>query len=184
VQVLTPRRSGIDISAEKINPVLRNIINPGPASIEKNFRKNDRVICVQNNWNKNISNGEIGIVINQPEKDKGTVVVRYTFEGGITKDVSWSWLDANIYLEFAYCLTVHKSQGSEYDTVILLLPYAEGSYDYAHVNLLYTAITRAKEKVIVIGSKSRLAEVAANKQRERRSRLLTAILAGRSKSIA
>jgi exodeoxyribonuclease V alpha subunit len=179
-QVLTSRRDETDISAEKLNQMLRAIINPGPVSPEKNFRCNDKIICVKNNWDndKFISNGEIGTVVDVELDGKGGIRKVLTKFNGSDRLISWNWIEANVYLEFAYAITTHKSQGSEYDTVIIPMPEDD---KFTNINLFYTAVTRAKNKVVLIGKKERIEQILTKMPHPRRTNFTAAINAYRER---
>jgi len=127
--VLTPIKSeGIKQSSSNLNNKLRKYNNP------------TRVICVENDYSRNVYNGQTGHVVNS---DDTTITV--CFDNSI---VSYDFLDYTMYIDYAYTLTIHKAQGSEYDTVILPILYDHSRYWTP--KLLYTAITRAKKHLVII----------------------------------
>lgn len=171
IQVLAPQRKG-DLGVNTLNTRLQAAINP-PAPGKKEwkgmfytFREGDKVLQTRNNydieWDKNgekglgVFNGDIG-VIREIDHPAGTIdidfddrICTYTF-------------DMAAELELAYAVTVHKSQGSEYDAVILPIL---GGYDKLYFrNLLYTAVTRAKKLLILVGSQKRIAYMVENNLR-------------------
>ncbi len=149
VQVLTPMHRGI-LGVENLNKVIQNELNPIGVSIERRnsiFRIGDKVMQIRNNYEKEVFNGDLGIItsINFEESqisvniDDRTII--YNF----------SEMDE---LVLAYCLTVHKSQGNEYKCVIIFIHSQH--YIMLQKNLLYTALTRGKRMVILMGSKKAL----------------------------
>ena len=165
VQVLTPMRKNL-LGTENLNDVIQAAINPsGPSLIRgcTHFRINDRVMQLRNNYDKEVFNGDIGFIKEVDEEDRALVVL---FEGRPVR-YAQSELDE---LVLAYACSIHKSQGSEYPAVIVLLHTQH--YKLLQRNLLYTAITRGKKLVLVVGS-SRAVNIAikANQVRERRTTL-------------
>ena len=151
VQVLCPRRRKLAISANELNPRIQAHMNPRGAEIPGcRFREGDRVIQVKNDYNLGVFNGEVGEVVGEAqyvEKDKSRRGFRVRFP----------FLDAEIVypanykdIDWAYCLSVHKSQGSEYDVVILLMTKSAGAL-LLQRTLLYTAMSRAKRRCVIIG---------------------------------
>lgn len=157
IQILTPSRKG-EIGTNNINNYIQESINPKSKSkIEVYFnglvyRENDKVMQIKNNYDieyekdgqvlKGIYNGDIGI-IQKINLINNTIEIN--FDGKIvqyTKDMLFQ-------IELAYAITVHKSQGSEFDAVILLI--FDNNIHLNYRNLLYTAITRAKKLLIIIG---------------------------------
>lgn len=148
VQVISPMRKGTAGSIN-ISRVIQNTINPPSgniAEVKSNgiiYRVGDKVIQVLNNYELEVFNGEIGIITRITKTD---MVIRFT-----DKEVKLSFDDVPMIMP-AYAVTVHKSQGSEYKIVIL--PFIPPYSIMLQRNLLYTAITRAKDKVIVVGTKN------------------------------
>ncbi|MBE5040525.1 SF1B family DNA helicase RecD2 [Ructibacterium gallinarum] len=154
VQILAPRREMGETSVLHINNTIRDIINPYVG--EKNelyydgrrFRIHDKII--QNKNMDGISNGDIGVIESVfTNDDEKFAAIR--FSDGTEKCYAE---DALGVISLAYALTIHKSQGSEYSTVII--PVLMRYYHMLKRNLIYTAITRAKKKVILIGEKRAL----------------------------
>lgn len=171
VQILSPMHR-FTCGVENLNLLLQQTLNP--ESPEKNeiksgtqiFRTGDKVMHIRNNYQKNVFNGDIGFIRN------------------ITKDsVSVEYLDRNVgytknelnELTLSYASSVHKSQGSEYKVVIM--PLSVSHYIMLQRNLLYTAITRAKEKVILLGSKKVLTTAVQSNRTQKRYTLLAERLA-------
>lgn len=146
VQVLTPMRRN-DLGTENLNVLLQKRLNPEGPSVQRgamSFRKGDRVMQLRNNYDKDVYNGDIGFVADAYPEDRRLVVL---FDG---RPVEYSSGDFD-ELTLAYATTIHKSQGSEYPAVIVLLHNQH--YMLLQRNLLYTAITRGKKLVLVIGSR-------------------------------
>jgi exodeoxyribonuclease V alpha subunit len=146
--------------------LLQAVINPGKTSIDSHgitFKPGDKVMHLKNNYDKEVFNGDIGQII-EVSKTDGTLVVDY--DG---RSVTYDLLDLD-ELTLAYAVSVHKSQGSEYGAVIIALTMAH--FPLLQRNLLYTALTRGKHLVIIVGS-SRAVHTAFenNRTRLRRSGL-------------
>lgn len=149
--VLSPtRRSGV-LCTNELNKVLQNLVNPAaPDKVFMKrgstiFRQDDRVICLKNDPDLDIVNGDIGYVQNIARGESGDTELIVQFE---THKVSFT-PDKLENLELAYAITVHKSQGCEFDCVIMPASFTQKVMLYR--NLLYTGVTRAKKKVILIG---------------------------------
>lgn len=143
VQVLTPTRRGA-LGAENLNKVLQDRLNPDGVEIKRGgrtFRVGDRVLCTRNRYDVDVFNGDVGRVLEASKK--GLLI---DFDG---RRVDWSWEELGS-LDLAYAITVHKSQGSEYPAVVLCLHPAHGIM--LRRNLFYTAVTRAKRFLCVVGA--------------------------------
>lgn len=158
IQVLSPMHRGL-VGARALNEKLQAQLNPLSAnSVEyrsgsRVFRPGDRVLQLRNNYDKEVFNGDIG-TITRLDLEEGEISV--DFEGrGV--DYDFSDLDE---LTLAYALSVHKSQGSEYPVVVL--PLLPQHYMLLQRNLLYTAVTRAKQMVVIVGSRKALAMAVKN----------------------
>jgi exodeoxyribonuclease V alpha subunit len=164
-QVLTPMHRG-EAGTINLNQQLQAVLNPGKGGIDSHgitFRSGDKVMHLKNNYEKEVFNGDIGQVTEVSRAD-GTLVVDY--DG---RSVTYDLLDLD-ELTLAYAVSVHKSQGSEYGAVIIALTMAH--FPLLQRNLLYTALTRGKHLVILVGS-SRAVHTAFenNRTRLRRSGL-------------
>ncbi|RJQ08948.1 MAG: ATP-dependent RecD-like DNA helicase [Bacillota bacterium] len=172
IQVITPMRRTI-IGVEHFNSELQKALNPpawGKAEIGGRahvFRTGDKIMQIRNNYGKEVFNGDIG-VIRGIEPEDGQVVVSFPGETG-PRLVTYE-RDELDELVLAYATTVHKSQGSEYPVVVM--PVSTQHYLMLQRHLLYTAVTRAKRLVVLVGTKKALAiAVRNNKLEERFSRL-------------
>ncbi len=144
-QVLTPMHRG-EAGTINLNQQLQTVLNPGKGGIVNhgmNFRPGDKVMHLKNNYEKEVFNGDIGQVV-EVSKSESRVTVEY--DGRM---VPYDLLELD-ELSLAYAISVHKSQGSEYGAVIIALTMAH--YPLLQRNLLYTALTRGKHLVIIVGS--------------------------------
>jgi exodeoxyribonuclease V alpha subunit len=174
IQVLSPMRRGV-IGAVQLNAALQTSLNParsGAMEVMRGgrvFRAGDRVMQVRNNYDKEVFNGDIGRIARIDTQEQEAVV---RVDGRpVTYD--FSELDE---LTLAYAATVHKSQGSEYPAVIL--PIHTTHYPMLQRNLLYTAVTRAKRLLVVVGMKKALAMAVRNNATIRRASRLAGRLSG------
>jgi len=175
IQVLTPTKKG-PFGTKELNKLLQNTLNTN-TEIEKQhgdriFRVGDRVMQIKNNydifWQKSITetgsgifNGELGRIISIDDTDK---TVKILFDDEKTALYEYSDLEQ---IEHAYSITIHKSQGSEFDVVIMCLPQTTPML--LTRNLLYTGITRAKELLIVLGPKSVIEYMVNNEDIKKRN---------------
>jgi len=146
IQVLCPMRKGV-IGTENLNSRLQETLNPSGSSHEVRQRRlqvGDKVMQIRNNYDKEVFNGDLGIV---SSIESGEENVEVDFEG---KRVLYETADLNEVV-LAYAITVHKSQGSEFPCVII--PVHTTHYPLLQRNLIYTAVTRGKNLVIIVGSK-------------------------------
>jgi len=147
VQVLTPMHRG-PVGTQALNEALREVLNPkGRGKVElqrfgRTFREGDKLMQVRNNYDLDVFNGDIGQLVSLDEESNAVVV---DFEG---RRVEYS-LDQLDQLEAAFAITCHKSQGSEFPAV--LLPLFSGQFMMLRRNLVYTAFTRAKQVLVVLG---------------------------------
>ena len=165
VQVLTPMRRNL-LGTENLNVELQKALNPTGDAVVRGgttFRVGDRVMQLRNNYDKDVYNGDVGF-IQSVEPESRTVVV--TFDG---RPVSYDAGDLD-ELVLAYATTIHKSQGSEYPAVIVLIHTQH--YVMLQRNLLYTAITRGKRLVLLMGVPYAVSRaIETNTVRERRTSL-------------
>ncbi len=161
VQVLTPMHKGI-VGTANLNRVLQQALNPSNDMIERvgrTFKSGDKVMQVRNNYAKEVFNGDIG-AISRIDREMERLTVEYD---GRCVEYKFADLDE---LVLAYAISVHKSQGSEYSAVIL--PVTTQHFVLLQRNLIYTGITRAKELVVLIGTKQALAIAIKNDSPQRR----------------
>ena len=183
IQVLCPSKRG-DCGTAAMNNRLQAILNPAHRS--KNelrttggrvFREGDRVMQIKNNYdlhwkkgseeNDGIFNGDIGVI----EKINFlTSSITIDFDGRITDYPA----DNLSELDLAYAITVHKSQGSEYPVVVL--PLIDCPYPLLYRNLLYTAVTRSRKILIIVGAAERIARMVENNKTNKRYSALKAFL--------
>lgn len=171
VQVLTPFRKKGEACVNSLNEILWNLANPmtvGTREIKgggRTYRPGDKII---HNKNKDgISNGDTGYVTDIYTDEDNVEVAKLEFSDGRCVEYNADQLDL---IEHAYATTVHKSQGSEYPIVIL--PWIPMFYDMLRRNILYTAITRAKEMVIIVGSKQSIYKAIHNTDSDLRNTML------------
>ena len=165
IQVLTPMQRG-PIGAANLNLVLQEALNSEGEGLRRGgyvFRANDKVMQIRNDYDKEVFNGDIGTVMHIDLEDR-TLTVDY--DGRLVAyDVTE--LDEIV---LAYATTIHKSQGSEYPIVIM--PIAMSHFVMLERNLVYTGVTRAKQVLIIIGTKKALAYAIHNVTVKRRNTLL------------
>ena len=181
IQVLTPMRRG-NLGVARLNEVLQSVLNPPAAGKREHedhdtvFREGDKVMQTRNNYGieweirgnfgmpveqgTGIFNGDFGRIM---EIDPGRKVMTVCFDDARMVEYQFSDLED---LDLAYAITVHKSQGSEYPAVIL--PLLSGPSGLFNRNLLYTAVTRARKCVVMLGSRGAVDRMIANTQRTHR----------------
>lgn len=181
IQVLTPMRKGL-LGVERLNQILQRYLNPPDEKKKEKeigqrlFREGDKVMQVKNNYQLEweilgrykipvdkgvgVFNGDTGIMVEINEFAETATV---EFEDGRRAEYSFKQLEE---LELAYAVTIHKSQGSEYPAVIL--PLLSGPRMLMNRNLLYTAVTRARKCVTVVGSENTFAEMIRNEKQQKR----------------
>lgn len=170
VQVLSPMHRFL-CGVENLNLILQEQLNPKKNQDElkyssQTFRVGDKVMHIRNNYQKNVFNGDIGFI---QDINNEKLTVDY-FDHIVTYEKN----ELN-ELTLAYASSVHKSQGSEYKVVII--PLSTSHYIMLQRNLLYTAITRAKQKVIIVGSKKALMTAIQSNRTQKRYTLLAERLA-------
>ena len=161
IQVLTPMHRGT-VGTGNLNMELQKTLNPGEDGIvrgNRNFRVNDKVMQIKNNYDKEVFNGDIGRI---KRIDSENQEVTISFDG---LDIPYDFTDLD-EIVLAYAVSVHKSQGSEYPAVII--PILTQHYILLQRNLIYTAVTRGKRLVVMVGSKKALAMAVKNDRIKRR----------------
>lgn len=165
IQVLSPMHRGV-AGASNLNIELQKFLNNSQDEFSrggKTLKTGDKVMQIRNNYDKDVFNGDIG-VITSIDKEEQELTVDYD---GRRTAYDFSELDEIV---LAYAVSVHKSQGSEYPAVVL--PLLTQHYMMLQRNLLYTAVTRGKKLVVIIGTKKALAmSIKNNKQQMRHTRL-------------
>lgn len=181
IQVLTPMRKGL-LGVERLNRILQEYLNPPDRKKaekeygEKLFREGDKVMQIKNNYQLEweiatkyglvvdkgigIFNGDMGVITNINTYNE-TLEVEYDEKRKVT--YPFQLLDE---LELAYAITIHKAQGSEYPAVVI--PLLPGPRQLYHRNLLYTAVTRAKKCVTLVGSDATFYEMIQNANEQNR----------------
>jgi exodeoxyribonuclease V alpha subunit len=161
IQVLTPMHRGI-VGTANLNQVLQQALNPSQAVVQRlgrSFRLGDKVMQIKNNYVKEVFNGDIGRI---KEIDNETQSLTVEFDSH-SVHYDFGELDE---LVLAYAVSVHKSQGSEYEAVVL--PIMTQHFVLLQRNLIYTGITRAKKLVVLVGTKKALAIAIKNDRPQRR----------------
>ena len=165
IQILTPMYKGA-VGADQLNQLMRNALNPDGKSLKyghQQYKINDKVMQIRNNYDKEVFNGDIGNIkeINLEEQ-----VIKVLFYSRI---IEYDFSELN-ELVLAYAITVHKSQGSEYPVVII--PMMTQHFLLLQRNLLYTAITRARKMVIIVGTNKALWIAIKNNKTVKRNTFL------------
>lgn len=173
IQVLSPYNSCTKLSADKLNRAIRERVNPAnPGKLElstrsQTFRNGDRVIIPKNDRDHDCSNGDVGILYITDISHKDHPEYHVQLSDG--RCPQWDTRDGLYILKHAYALTVHKSQGSEYDRI--LFPVSSNAMNMMYRNLFYTAISRGKKQVVLYGSKTALS-VAMQREADVRKTML------------
>ena len=180
IQVLTPMQKGV-VGATNLNLSLQEALNPpeheifmrgrGAVSVSKDvlrrsgyaFRADDKVMQIKNNYDKEVFNGDIGMIESVNTDDRS---LKVNFEG---RSVEYDMTDLD-ELVHAYATTIHKAQGSEYPIVVM--PILMNHYVMLQRNLIYTGITRAKKILVMVGTKKALSYAVRNVTVTKRNTLL------------
>lgn len=160
-QILTPVHRGL-LGTVHLNRELQKLLNPTGESLERGetlLRRGDKVMQLRNNYDKAVFNGDLGRIVGI---DREAEELAVDFDG---RAVSYGF-DELDELSLAYAISVHKSQGSEYGAVFV--PLHTSHYMMLHRSILYTAVTRGREMVVLIGSKRALSIALRNIRVERR----------------
>jgi len=166
-QCLSPRHAGT-LGVQNLNDRLRDVLNPdiGQDSMDfkvKEFRCGDRVMVTRNNYNLGVFNGDIGTIVSIDRKQK---VIHFQVDGN-SLNTTFKFGEAIADLVLAYCVTIHKSQGSEWD--IVMMPMVKAFSIQLVRNLFYTGVTRAKRKVLVYGQLGAAEKAIRNNKVSRRN---------------
>lgn len=165
IQVLAPLQRGT-AGAANLNIVLQEALNPSGAGIRRSgyiFRQNDKVMQIKNNYDKEVFNGDIGI-IERVNLEERTLII--DFDG---RHIEYEDMELD-EIVLAYATTIHKAQGSEYPVVVM--PLLMEHYVMLQRNLVYTGITRAKKILVIVGTKKALAYSVKNLKVTERNTML------------
>ena len=161
IQLLTPMHRGM-LGTIQLNREMQSLLNPIGDSLQRGeilLRANDKVMQLRNNYDKGIYNGDLGRITDIDRKE-GKVHVDFYDK---TVEYNDDELDE---ISLAYATSIHKSQGSEYPVVVI--PLHMSHYMMLHRSILYTAVTRGKKRVVLVGSRRALAMAIQNVRLERR----------------
>jgi exodeoxyribonuclease V alpha subunit len=161
IQVLTPMHKGV-VGAGNLNVELQSTLNPGQGGVmrgNRNYRLNDKVMQIKNNYDKEVFNGDIGRITRIDQEARKVTI---SFDG---RDRAYDYTDLDEII-LAYAVSVHKSQGSDYHAVII--PIVIQHYILLQRNLIYTAITRGRKLVVMVGTRKALAIGVKNDKTKRR----------------
>ncbi|ROQ93603.1 SF1B family DNA helicase RecD2 [Desulfosoma caldarium] len=173
IQVLSPMHRGV-VGAQHLNEVLQKALNPRGRAVERAgriYRVGDKVMQLRNNYDKEVFNGDMGRIDAVDEENQE---IRVRMDGRLVS-YDFSELDE---ITHAYAVSVHKSQGSEYPAVVI--PLVTQHYVMLQRNLLYTAVTRGRKLVVLLGSRKALAMAVRNDRLQKRYTLLAHRLAART----
>jgi exodeoxyribonuclease V alpha subunit len=162
VQLLTPMHRGL-LGTIQLNKELQSLLNPAGVSLERGgtvLRVRDKVMQLRNNYDKGVFNGDLGRIVSIDRED-GKIQVDFDDKRVAYEADEWD------EISLAYATSIHKSQGSEYPVVIL--PLHTAHYMMLYRSILYTAVTRGKSLVIVVGSRKALAMAIRNVRVEERN---------------
>lgn len=171
VQILSPYRSDGLASVDKLNAAIREMVNPIQGDLpdykigSRFFRVGDKVMQTKNN--AKASNGDIGF-IRKMERDANNEL-KVTIEFSDDRTAEYGMEDMG-HIELSYATTIHKAMGSEYDIVVI--PVIRSHAIMLNRNLIYTAITRAKKKVILVGQKGMVIMAIHKNETGKRNTLL------------
>lgn len=176
IQVLTPmkkesERTNAKTVSNVLNPMLQEIVNPcvdpkyDVTYGTVKYRKGDKVMQLTNNYDKGVFNGDVGIVLKVSPQGKRILV---DYQGD---KVEYEKDEATEQLQLAYACTIHKSQGNEYDVVII--PMTMASRPMLQKNLIYTAISRSKRRCYLVGEWSAISYCITNTAKQQRNSLLS-----------
>lgn len=168
-QILSPRHAGT-VGVTNLNARLRELMNPQGTALAEvrmgndTIRQDDRIMIVKNDYNLGVFNGDVGKVSRIDKKAKEIEVKIF---GEPPLHVCIPLKDASKLIRMAYACTVHKAQGLEYDVIIM--PLVDSFRHQLQRNLLYTAVTRAKKKVILVGTQTALSTAVLNDREDLRN---------------
>lgn len=171
IQVLSPMHRGT-VGAQSLNEALQRALNPRGRAVERAgrvYRVGDKVMQLRNNYDKDVFNGDLGRIQAVDEENQE---IRVRMDGRLVA-YDFSELDE---ITHAYAVSVHKSQGSEYPAVVV--PLVTQHYVMLQRNLLYTAVTRGRKLVVLVGSRKALGMAVRNDRIQKRCTLLAHRLRG------
>lgn len=170
IQVLTPMHKGV-VGTTNLNIELQNALNPGASLVTRagfGFRLNDKVMQLRNNYDKEVFNGDIGRIVRINQQDQEATA---NFDERL---VTYAFPELD-EISLAYAVSVHKSQGSEYPAVVI--PVLTQHYTLLQRNLIYTAVTRGRQLVVLVGTRRALAIAVKNNRPQQRYSYLNVRLA-------
>lgn len=179
-QILSPRHGG-DSGVTVLNHRLRQALNPQVSGLVEVrlgndvIREGDRVMVIKNDYDNRVYNGDVGKVSRIDKRAKEIEVKVFEGPGVPDRVIRYKYSDAVKVLRLAYAQTVHKSQGQEYDVIVL--PVLDAFGRQLQRNLFYTAITRAKKRVYLVGTRSAVMKAIRNNKAQERSSGLSMRLA-------
>ncbi len=176
VQVLSPMHRGA-AGTEGLNRALQEALNPAGAAVElagaaRSLRVGDKVMQVRNDYERDVFNGDVGVIAGARRDEDDEPIVEVDFDGRRVRYEA----DSLGELELAYAVSVHKSQGSEYPAVVI--PLLMQHYMLLQRNLLYTAVTRGKKLVVIVGSERAIRRAVGEAEASGRHTGLRARLVG------
>jgi len=172
-QILSPTYKGI-LGVSNLNRTLQEVFNPNFDSAREfkteicTFREDDKVMVIKNDYKNEVYNGERGVLVSINKRNRKLEIY---IDG---KTIEYTFRDAYAMLALDYARTIHKAQGQEYDYIIL--PYVNYFSVQLQRNLLYTAITRAKKKVFILGHQKALFRSIKNNNVSKRNTILSSRL--------
>ncbi len=161
IQVLSPIHKG-EVGVENLNAELQELLNPGGRKVlfsRRNFRIRDKVMQIRNDYTKDVFNGDVGEVVHVDEEEG---VMEVDFQNRLVEYRKGEFDQVVL----AYAASIHKSQGCEYPAVVV--PIVTQHYMLLQRNLLYTAVTRGKKLVVLVGSRAAINMAVNNGRTERR----------------
>ena len=161
IQVLTPMHKGT-VGAGNLNVELQKALNPSDEGVmrgNRNFKINDKVMQIKNNYDKEVFNGDIGRITRIDQESQELII---SFD---SRDIPYDYSDLD-EIVLAYAVSIHKSQGSEYPAVII--PILTQHYILLQRNLIYTGVTRGRKLVVMVGTKKALAIGVKNDKTQKR----------------
>ena len=171
-QILSPRHAGT-VGVTNLNARLRELLNPRSPGLTEvrlggdTLREDDRVMIVKNDYKMGVFNGDVGKIVRIDQRAKEVEVKIF---GEPPLHVRIPFKSAGRLLRMAYAMTVHKAQGMEYDNIVM--PVVDSFHHQLQRNLLYTAITRARKRVFLVGTHTALVRAVLNNKEDQRNTLL------------